>query len=162
MAVITSSTIGANLNSSDATALFTLGTSINATGGSYFQYCQATATFTTGALVYISPAGTAIGATTALLASNTNGYDLGVVQYPINQGENGWIARKGSSLYVKCTGTLSAGQLVAMAAAAGRVQDIGGAGVGQTLQGVWVTTTISGGTQAAVCTLLWPKGQANA
>lgn len=157
MANLTSSVIGVNLNASDATALFTLGQVVDGTNGAWFEYVEATATQTTGALVLINTNGTAVSLVTAKLTASAIGYDIGAVQFPINQGEFGWVARKGRSLYVKVTGTLTAGGDVGFSTVAGRLENNVAVGVGQTAFGIWITTGISGGTQATTATLLWPR-----
>lgn len=158
MAVTTSSLIGANFAQSDATALYTLGTVATGTGGSWFEYCEFTATQITGRLVLITPDGTAMGLLTAKLTASAIGYDIGAVQNVMSQGQFGWVARKGRSLYVSITGTLTAGGDVAFAAAGGKLENIAGAAVGQTAFGVWITTSDSAQSlvKATLATLLWP------
>lgn len=159
MATQVSSLIGANLAGSDATALFTLGTVAEGTGGSWFEYCEFTATQITGRLVLISPDGTAVGLLTAKLTASAIGYDIGAVQNVVNQGEFGWVARKGRQMYVSITGTLTAGGEVAFAAAGGKLENVAGAGVGQTAFGIWITTSDSAASlvKATLATLLWPR-----
>ena len=84
------------------------------------------------------------------------GYDIGVVQNVVNQGECGWVARKGAHLYVKITNTMTLGSNFAYNTVGGRIQNAETAGVGQTGYGVWLTATVSGGTQAVDATVLWP------
>ena len=157
---VVSSLIGANLSSSDATALFGLGTAVNTTDGGTYQYCEATSTFITGELVFVSPAGTAKTLLTASLTANTDGVMLAAAQNIINQGEFGWFATRGRNLYVLCTGTLTAGSEigVVLSANSGRLQNALAGGVGNTLLGIFVTTSASTATQSvAVATLTWPR-----
>ena len=156
MANQVSSLIGVNLAGSDSTALFAARTSVLGTGGSYFEYCEFTATQTTGTFLLLTPDGTAMALLTAKLAAGQPSYDIGCVQNVVNQGEFGWVARKGAALYVKMTGTMTLGGAFAYAAAAGRIQNAEIAGVGQTGYGVVINATVSGGTQAVAATLLWP------
>ena len=158
MASLVSSTIGVNLGSSDSTALFTTGTVAVGNNGAWFEYCEFTATQITGRLVIISADGTAYTLLTAKLTASALGYDIGAVQNVVNQGEFGWVARKGRNLYVSMTGTLTAGGEVAFAAAGGRLQNVADAGVGQTANGIWITTSDSAQSlvKATFATLLWP------
>ncbi len=158
MATQVSSLIGANLASSDSTALFAPRTVSLGTGGSWFEYCEFTATQTTGTFLLLTPDGTAYSLLTAKLAQGgAIGYDIGCVQNIVNQGEFGWVARKGSKMYVKVTNTMTLGSNFAYSAAAGRIQNAETAGVGQTGYGVWLTATVSGGTAAVDATLMWPS-----
>ena len=158
MATQTSSMIGASINSSDSTALFAPRTPIQTTGGGYYEYCEFTATQITGRLVLITNDGTAMGLLTAKLTASGIGYDIGAVQNVVNQGEFGWVARKGANLYVSMTGTLTAGGEVAFAAAGGKLENVAGAGAGQTANGIWITTSDSAQSlvKATLATLLWP------
>lgn len=157
---VNSSLIGANLSSSDTTALFALGTTVNTTDGGVYQYAEATSTFVTGELVLMYPASTAYSLLTARLTANANGVQIAAAQNIINQGEFGWFAIKGRNLYVLCTGTVTAGGEtgVAFSANSGRFENAAAAGVGQTCLGVFVTTSASTATQSvAVATLNWPR-----
>jgi hypothetical protein len=162
MSVVTSSLLGVNLSASDATALFALGTIAHTDDGGHFEYVEATATFITGEIVYINPANTAktILTARAFYTSNAEGYDLAVCQGIINEGQFGWVAKKGRGLYVLCTGTVTelfgdwgmgenSGRLVTTVTAGG------------TLFGLQVTTGVSGSSNCAVCTLQWPRFQAH-
>jgi hypothetical protein len=158
MATQVGSLIGVNLSGSDSTALFAGRTAVNGTGGSYFEYCEFTATQTTGAFVLITPDGTAMSVLTAKLAvGGAVGMDIGCVQNVVNQGEFGWVARKGANMYVKITNTMTLGTVqYGFSAAAGRIQNVETVAVGHTGQGVIIYATVSGGTQAVLATLLWP------
>lgn len=156
----TSSLIGVNLSSSDATALFALGTRVNASDGCVYQYCEATSTFITGEFVLMNPASTAKTLLTSLLTANSEGVNIAVAQNIINQGEFGWFAAQGRNLYLLCTGTCTAGGELGFgfSANSGRLQNAGAVGVGQTVLGVYVTTSASTATQSvAIGTLTWPR-----
>lgn len=156
----TSSLLGANFNNSDSTALFALGTLVEATNGQTVQYVEATSTLITGELVLINPAGTAKTLLTANLTANAEGYEIGAAQNIINQGEFGWVARNGRNLYVLATGTLTAGSEVGLgfSANSGRLESQPAVGVGQTAFGIYVTTSASTATASvAVATLTWPR-----
>ena len=160
MAVSNSSLIGANFGASGTTALFALGTSASGTDGTSWQYCEATATFVTGELVFVNPAGTAKTFLTASLTANAEGVMIAAAQGIISQGEFGWFAGRGRNLYVLCTGTVTAGGEtgVVLSANSGRLQNGLAGGVGNTLLGIFVTTSASTATQSvAVATLTWPR-----
>lgn len=153
-----SSLIGANLSSTGSTALFALGTVCNTDDGGVYEYVEATATFTTGQLVSLTPNGTALNFVTANCVLTQNGIDIGAFQGDISQGEFGWVAKKGRNLYVLCTGTIAAGALAGLSAGGGRLQIATGVAVGHTLFGIYVTTSASTGTASvAVATLSWPR-----
>jgi hypothetical protein len=156
MATAVSSLIGANLNTSDSTALFALGTVAETTDGGHFEYVEASATQITGAIVLITPTNTAFTFLTSKM-SGVIGYDIAVCQGLINEGEFGWVAKKGRNLYVLVTGTHTQGEdNVGFGAASSGVL-IHTPVAGLTLFGVWVTTFVSGGTQATKATLQWPR-----
>ncbi|MDZ4250225.1 MAG: hypothetical protein U0990_09070 [Candidatus Nanopelagicales bacterium] len=154
-----SSLIGANLSATTTTQLFALGTRLEATDGTVWQFVQATGTFTTGYLVNINPTGTAFALTSALLQSpGVQGVDIGVAQGVISEDEYGWVATKGRNLYVLCTGTCTGGAQVAVGAGTGRLQNAEAAGVSATMQGIYITTSASTATASvAVATLTWPR-----
>lgn len=157
-----SSLIGANLNSSDATALFARGTIAEATDGCRYEYVEASGTFTTGHMVMVSPGGTAWGYTTAFMTgglSQGGGGDMAWVQGLINQNEFGWVAKQGRNLYVLCTGTLTGNSTVGVAVAStGRLRSQPAAEANATLFGVVITTSASTATASvAVATITWPR-----
>ena len=155
-----SSLIGANLSSSDTTALFALGTRINSTDGGVFQYAEATSTFITGELVLLNPTSTAKTLLTALLTAGTQGINIAAAQNIINQGEFGWFATQGRNLYILCTGTCTAGSELGFgfAANSGRLQSVAAVGVASTALGFFITTSASTATESvAVGTLTWPR-----
>ena len=160
MPVNNSSVLGASLVSSDTTALFTLGTKILGTDNTEWAYCEATATFVTGEMVFINANGTALTALTANLnAPSVAGVDIGFVQFAVNQGEFAFVAKRGSNLYVLCTSTIAAGTAVGMSANSGRLCNMGETGVGQTLAGIHITTSASTATAStARATVTWPRG----
>lgn len=161
MATQNSSLIGANLSgsASDATALFARGTRATGTGDSVWEYVEATATFVTGEIVLCGVNGTAKTLISSLLTAYTEGYDIGFSQGIINQGEFGWVAKRGHSLYVLVTGTLTAGSDngVALGANSGRL--VAGTAGGNTLFGVWLTESVSasGVRSVALAVMQWPR-----
>ena len=158
---VVSSLIGANLSATGSTALFALGTVANTDDGGVYEYVEATATYTTGQFVMLTPSGTANNFITAKCVFTAIGIDIGAFQNTISQGEFGWVAKKGRSLYVLCTGTIAASASVGLAAVAdggGRLQIATGVAVGHTLLGIYVTTSASTGTASvATGTLTWPR-----
>ena len=164
MATQVSSLIGANLNtaSSDATALFALGTVALGTDGTRWEYVQATATFVTGEIVLVNPYGTAKSVTLGLWTANADGYDIGFAQGLINQGENAWVAKQGRRLYVLCTGTITAGNNTGVGLASGQSGRLGtepAAAVGGTMFGCFITssTPTDSGTVVTQATITWPR-----
>lgn len=160
MATQTSSLIGANLNgNSDATALFALGSVSTGTGGSIWEYVEATSTFVTGELVMVNPYGTAKTLITSKLTANADGYDYAAVQGLVNQGEFAWVAKKGHGLYILVTGTHTAGSDngVALGPNSGRLVHSTNCGVGNTMFGVFITSSVSGAASVTSATLTWPR-----
>lgn len=159
MAHVTSSTIGVSLSDSSSTQLFALGTRIHGTDDTWWEYVEATSTFTTGQLVLVNAAGTARNFTTALLAApGVVGLDIGVAQFTVSQGEFAFVAKQGHNLYVLCTGTIAAGTGVALGAN-GKLQAMAAAAAGGTLGGIHITTSASTATASvAVATVTWPRG----
>src|SRR6185295_6356344 len=90
-----SSLIGADLSGlGSSTALFATGSIAYGTNGQEWQYCEATATLTTGFFVLINANNTAKILTTARLTAFSLGYDIGVAQNLVNQGEFAWFIKR--------------------------------------------------------------------
>ena len=158
MATSNSSLIGANFAATGSTQLFALGTNALGTDGTVWQYVEASATQTTGTLVSLTPRSTAFNFITAYAVLTQNGIDIGAFQNLINQGEFGWVAKQGRSLYVKATGTIAAGASVGLSAGGGRLEIASAVAVNFTLFGIYVTTSASTGTASvAVATMTWPR-----
>lgn len=158
MAVSTSSLIGANFAATGTTQLYALGTRANGTDGSVWEYVQASGTFTTGQLVRLTPTGTAFNFITAYAVITADGIDIGFAQQTVSQGEYGWVAKQGRSMYVLCTGTCTAGGPVGISAGGGRLENAPVVAVGHTLFGIYITTSASTGTASVgVATLTWPR-----
>ena len=157
---VVSSLIGANLSSSDTTALFALGTQVDANDGCLYQYVNATATLNTGNWCVLNANSSAyMGMTSRLTANFDGGPGLAWAQGLINQGEYGWVAVRGRNLYIACTGTCTGGSEVGLAfTTAGKLWNQPSAGAGNTLLGVFITTSASTATASvAVGTLNWPR-----
>ncbi len=163
MATNVSSMIGVDFNNPSSTALFGLGTETLGTQGSEWTYCIATGTLSTGMIVTILSAGTAYALTTALVNGGdalltTGQINLGAVQTLVPQGQYAWVARKGISLFIACTGTCTGGAEYAFSPTAGVIQNAPAAGVGNTARGVFLTTSASTATlSVAVGTLSFPR-----
>lgn len=162
MATVTSSLIGVDLSGiGGSTALFALGTPAMGSLNSEFAYVEATATFVTGEIVLINQAGTAKTLISSLLTANSDGYDIGFCQNVINQGEFGWVAKRGRDLYVLVTGTLTAGSdnYLALGANSGRL--VAGTAGGATMFGIWLTESVSasGVRSVAKAVMQWPRLQ---
>lgn len=157
-----SSLIGANLNTSDSTALFAVGTIAEATNGTRFEYVCCSGTFTTGYMVMVTPDGSAWAYTTAMMTqgiAGVAGQDMGWIQGIVNQGEYGWAAKQGRDIYVLCTGTMTAASTVGVAVAStGRLRNQPSGEANSTLMGVYITTSASTATASvAVATITWPR-----
>lgn len=167
MAFVNSSVIGVDFNNPSSTALFGLGSEVLGNQGSEWTYCIATGTLSTGMIVTIMSAGTAYAVTTALINGGdvlltTGQLNFGAVQTAVPQGQFAWVARKGISLFVACTGTCTAGAEYAFSANAGVMQNAPAAGVGQTARGIFLTTSASTATlSVAVGTLQYPRAIAS-
>lgn len=164
MAYVTQSTIGVDLNNPSSTALFTLGQKVLGSDNSEWHYVIATGTLTTGQLVYINTLGTAAALTTAQVAANTTGgLDIGFVQFTMPQGQYGFVAKRGTNLYVLCTGTVPGGAALGFAAAAGTLQTAGAVAVGNTAAGIFVTTSASTATASVTTAIVtFPRAVASA
>ena len=159
MPSVTSSMIGVDLNNPSSTQLFALNTKVFGTQDSEWQYCIATGTLATGMFVQISQAGTAIALTTAIQNAATVPLDIGVAQYTVPQGQWAYIAKRGQSLYVACTGTIPQGVAVGLAPSSNGVLTTGGAAIaGSTMAGIFLYASASTATASiAQATLQWPR-----
>ena len=163
MAFPTGSMIGADLQNPSSTALFTLNTPVMGSDNYRGQYVIATGTLTTGTVVYIASGGTANALTTAQVASDATGLDLGFVQFTMTQGQYGFVAKSGTNLYVLCTGTVPGGAALGFAAAAGTLQTAGAVAVGNSAAGIFVTTSASTATASvATAIVTFPRAVASA
>lgn len=159
MAFPTSSILGASFTASDTTALFALNTKALGSDNSEFQYVIATGTLTTGMCVYINTAGTAAAFTTAQLNSAITGaLDLGFTQFTLVQGAYGFVAKRGTNMYVLCSGTVPGGAGVGFGPIAGALVTSLLVAVGQTAAGIFITTSASTATQSvATAILTYPR-----
>jgi len=162
MAFSTSSILGVDLSGvGGSTQLFALGTPALGSGDTYWTYVEATATFVTGEIVLVNPTGTAKTLISSLLTANADGYDLGFCQNVINQGEFGWVAKRGRDVYVLVTGTLTAASDNGLALGANSGRLVAGTAGGNTLFGVVLTESVSasGVRSVSKAVLTWPRFQ---
>lgn len=158
MAFPISSILGASFTSSNTTALFALNQKALGSDNSEFQYVIATGTLVTGQCVYINTAGTAAALSTAQLASSVTGaLDLGFAQFQMLQGEFGFVAKRGTNMYVLCSGTVPGGIDVGFAAEGVLVTSLL-VGVSMTAAGIFVSTSAStAGRSTATAILTYPR-----
>ena len=160
MGTQTSSLIGVDLSGvGGTTQLFALGTPASGTDSQEWCYVEATATFVTGEIVIVNPAGTAKTLISSLLTANADGYDIGFCQNVISQGEFGWVAKRGRDVYVLVTGTLTAASDNGLALGANSGRLVAGTAGGNTLFGVVLTESVSasGVRSVAKAVLTWPR-----
>ena len=132
MANVVSSLIGVDLSGvGGTTQVFALGTPALGSMNSEWAYVEATATFVTGEIVLI------------------------------NQGEFGWVAKRGKDLYVLVTGTLTAASDNGLALGANSGRLVPGTAGGNTLFGVVLTESVSasGVRSVAKAVLTYPRFQ---
>jgi len=159
----TSSVLGVDLNNSSTTALFALNQKVAGSNNSEWQYVKATGTLTTGMCVYVAAAGTAVVVSTAYINAVTDGLDLAFAQFTMLQGEYGFVAKRGDSMYVLCSGTCPGGASLGFAPTSGVMLTAGLAAGALTCAGVFITTSASTATQSvAVATLTYPRAVSSA
>lgn len=165
MANQVSSLIGADLSGlGGTTALFALGTVAYGTGGSEWQYCEATATLITGQLVIVNSFSTAKVMLSSRFTANTGGIDIAAAQNLVNQGEFAWMAKRGRGLFVLTSCSFTAGNYEAgygIGANSGRLIAGTNVGVGNTLLGFFITSSVQTADFApgvpTLATLTWPR-----
>ena len=169
MPFATSSMIGVDLNNPSSTALFGLGTKVTGSDNSEWEYVIATGTLTTGMLCWVNTAGTAqCFGTGQLNALQTGGADIGVAQFTLTQGQYGFVAKRGTNLYILCSGTVPGGAAVGIAGAGaqgstGALTTAGLVAAGFTAAGIFITTSAStAGLSVATGIVTWPRVIASA
>lgn len=154
----TSSQIGVDLNNASSTQLFTLNQSVLGSDDSLWQYVLASAALVTGQIVAIQPQGTALPVTTGNIAASTAGLDLGVAQFAFSAGYYGFVAKKGTNLYILCSGTVPPTTQVAFSATSGALVTSLLAAVGNTAAGFFITTSAStAGLSTAIGIVTFPR-----
>ena len=102
MAVINSSLIGANLTRYTTTAEFALGTTVNATDGSIYQYVQASENISQYGVVAIygkTQTVRLLETSIANAAGVLNARAVGFAQTSIASAAYGWVARQGKVIF---------------------------------------------------------------
>ena len=108
MATSNSSRIGANLNgaSDGATALFAVGSRVRGDDATEWIYVQANVALTTGQCVYLNQTFTAqLANVTNAITGNVLAFSQGVFA----ASDFGWVARKGTPIYVLISGVSTVG-----------------------------------------------------
>lgn len=113
---VTSSMIGVDLQNQSSTQLFALNTKVLGANDSEWHYVIATAALVTGQFVQINLNGTANILSTAILQGlgvdgTTGNLDIGVAQFPVSGGAYAFVAKKGSNMFLRCSGTVPPGAL---------------------------------------------------
>ena len=155
MAVSNSSRIGANLGGSSdgATALFAVGSRARGTDSSEWIYVQANVALTTGQCVYLNTT------FTAQLANVTNaitGNVLAFAQGAFSASDFGWVARRGTPIYVLISGVSTIGGMLSISASdsgtlsAAVSTTSGPITISGTLAGISVLTAAATATAAVV------------
>ena len=169
MPFVTSSVLGVDLNNPSSTALFALNQKVLGSDNSEWQYVIATGTLTTGMTVWINTLGTAqCFGTFQLNALGTGGADIGFAQYTLTQGQYGFVAKRGTNLYIMCSGTVPGA--VGLGWGVPGAQGNTGAlttslicGVGTTAAGIFITTSAStAGISVATGIVTFPRAAAGA
>lgn len=110
---------GVNLTNVGDTAEFPVGTLVEGTNASIWEYVRATdGAVTQYQAVCINGSGTAIPATTTHAGTLKK---VGFAQVAIGSGQYGWVARMGYGLTVKAAASAAAGALIYTTATAGTV-----------------------------------------
>lgn len=159
----TSSMIGVDLTNASSTALLALNTKVMGSDNSEWSYviAAAAATITTGQCVYVASQGTANLMTTAQVAAATAGMDIGWAQFNIPAGQYGFVAKRGTNLYVVCSGTTPPNASLAFSATSGALVTSLLAAVGNTAAGIYITTSASTGTVSVTTAIvMWPRAVA--
>lgn len=165
MANQTSSLIGADLSGlGGSTQLFALGTPAFGDGGSEWCYVEVTSTLNTGKIVLINNAGTAKVLTSARFTAFASGMDIAFAQNQINQGEFGWVAKRGRGLYVLTSCSFTAGTYEAgygIGANSGRLIAGTNIAAGNTMFGIWITSSVATADYApgvpTLAVMQWPR-----
>lgn len=149
---VNSSTVGVDLNNTNATPQFALNSKVLGAGNSEWTYVFATAALTTGMLVSIASAGTAIACTTAAAVAAGG---LAFTNGAFAASDYGWVATRGVGITVAISASGTLGAVLYVAGTPGYISTTAGSG---TLQGVEI---LAAGTTATLTTttaiLTWPR-----
>lgn len=119
MAIITSSTLGVDLNNYSTAALFAKGTAVLGTDGSLWEYVNALSAIAAGAVVGIDRANDASNMSTTLASSVKR---VGVAQISIAVSTYGWVQRSGK-MQVKVLASCAADVLLFTTSTVGELDD---------------------------------------
>lgn len=149
----TSSSIGVDLNNTSSSSLFTLGQKLFGSNNSEWTYVYATGALSTGMVVGIQSAGTALPLSIASACSGAQ--SIGVANGAFSAGDYGWVATRGVGVTVaiSASGTLAA--TLYIATTSGYLSTTGGSATlaGVELLAAGATATLT--TTTAILT--WPR-----
>ena len=157
---VNSSTIGADLNNTITTKLFTLGSTLEGSDGSIWQYVVASTSVSQYAVVAINSSGTMAMAS---VIDATTGRQLAVAQNAFAASEYGWVPVHGgggvsSTFRVLVSATMSGGNALYVGSQTGVVSIQ--ASSSATVKGIAVYAA-SGADHATVtslaCIISWPR-----
>jgi hypothetical protein len=129
-------------------------THITGTNDSLWVYVEANGAVTTGDLVSITTAGTA---TRCLTSGGSNALfsDIAFSQGVFTSGQFGWVAKKGSNMYVAVSSTAALSAVLYVATTSGKLSTTTAAG---TMMGVSLLTAVATATTTVTnANLTWPK-----
>jgi len=157
---VNSSTIGADLNNVSTTQLFTLGSTLEGSDGTIWQYVNASTSVSQYALIAINASGTMAMASAADAVA---GLQLAVSQQAFTASSYGWVPIHGtggtsSTFKVLASSTMSGGNALYVGTKTGSVS-IQASG-SSTLTGI-IVYAASGvdhaTTTSLACVITWPK-----
>ena len=157
---VSSSKLGADLNTTSPTALFALGETVEGSDGTLWEYVNASTSVSAYAIIAINASGTMAMASAADAVA---GLQLAVAQTAFAASEYGWVPIRATGgatnqMRVLCSGTMSGGNALYVGSRTGvcSIQVSSSA----TLHGVMVYGA-SGADHATVtslaCIVSWPK-----
>jgi len=154
MAISNSSQIGINLggNSDGATALFGLGSRVQGTNDTEWIYVNAAVALTTGQCVYLNTTYTAnlVNTTQAI-----NGWELAFAQGAFAASDYGWVAKRGSPIFVLVSSVSTIGGALFTCDTSGTLT---GSAVSGTTAGIAVVTASATGISVVMQSLVtWPR-----
>lgn len=153
---VTQSTIGVDLNNTDTTGLFALGTRVTGTGDSVWVYVRASTSVTAYKVVAIATngyCGMASG------ADVLGGLPLGVAQTAIPASTYAWVPLAGGPFGVMTTGSCSIGNAVYVASSSTPtgIASISASG-SCTMLGIYLVAVVdTANASVANCVLDFPK-----
>ena len=151
---VNSSTVGVDLNNTNTTAQFSVGTRVNGSSDSLWVYVEANGVMTTGDLVTITTAGTATRCLTSG-GSNAALSDIAFAQTAFADGEYGWVLKNGANVYVAVSSTAALSAVLYVATSSGKLSTTSASG---TLMGVSLLAAVATATTTVTnANVTWPK-----